>query len=376
MNESKSLVIPDLDQHIIGHLTPPSVLCLRQVNHYYLNLLEVHRSHVLCVKTDLVKACEYGYLWIAKWIFNSRLSIVKKISDFVDSMNKLDPDLACISSEYIARMKIRTTETKTFFSTTYDVVLDETMFNEAFNAAISNFHLDVIYWFLSIDDTTFGKIDIQPGLFWMGLYVSTNGLLESAKRILEVCENKYERIDIHKEDEHVFRNAVESGHIDFAKWLISIGEQSYGKINIHAADEYAFIKACGNNDIHMAQWLISLGENGYGKINIHVDNEIAFRLTCIRNENLPILQWLIDLGEKSYGKIDIDVNANDYWSRDDSAFSFACRSLNFKIVKWLLELSIKYNQKIHISESNMAYIKSSNDIEFTHWFFNLIQNGY
>lgn len=112
MNKSKSLIIPDLDQHIIGHLTPPSVLCLSQVNHYYLNLLKVHRSHVLRVRTNLVRACEQGYLWIAKWIFNSRLSVVKKISDFVDSMNKLDPDLACISSEYIARMKIMTIETK------------------------------------------------------------------------------------------------------------------------------------------------------------------------------------------------------------------------------------------------------------------------
>jgi hypothetical protein len=73
------------------------------------------------------------------------------------------------------------------------------------------------------------------------------------------------------------------GSINILKWLISIN-----KINIHLQDELLFRSACENGDFIVAECLWNMSNKS---INLHAVNEWAFRWAC-RNGNLKIAKWL------------------------------------------------------------------------------------
>ena len=133
------------------------------------------------------------------------------------------------------------------------------------------------------------------------VYACLNGYMHYSKSLL----NRYDKINIHDQNEYAFTQCCIRGHIIMAKWLINLGENhGYGKINLHGIDERIFRISCERGHFEVAKWLIDLGENhGYKRINIHAANDSGFFYTFL-NEHYDIVKWLIDLGENhGYGKI-------------------------------------------------------------------------
>ena len=97
-----------------------------------------------------------------------------------------------------------------------------------------------------------------------------------------------------------FFDACENGHKSIAEWLLSL-EETHGKIDIHVDDEKVFRHACSNGHKAVAEWLLSLEET-HGKINIHANDDQAFRLACRRGHK-SVSEWLLSL-EETHGKID------------------------------------------------------------------------
>lgn len=158
-----------------------------------------------------------------------------------------------------------------------------------------------------------------------------------------------ENIDIHADNEFVFRRACKCGHLALAQCLFSLGKIDVnGKIDINAKDGYAFDEACVEGHLPVVQLLYSLGEidiwrdNEYAFVNscacghlilaqwlyslakeqnIYTDTKFAFITSCAYN-HLIVAQWLYSLGQ-------VD---------DQYAFNECCRRGNLDIARWLYSL--------------------------------------
>ena len=104
----------------------------------------------------------------------------------------------------------------------------------------------------------------------------------------------------------IFQRSCVKGYINYAKSLIT----RYDKIDIHADNEYAFRLACQYGHLSVARWLVDLHEYGYGKIDIHIIGELAFQFAC-QNGHLDVAKWLIGLHDCGYGKINQEL-VNQY----------------------------------------------------------------
>ena len=172
------------------------------------------------------------------------------------------------------------------------------------------------------------------------------------KYLIDHEEKRHNNIDIHTENEKVFKCACDTGHISTVKYLIWLGENGYGKIDIHTESEKAFQYACCIENINTAKYLVWLGENGYDRINIHIfdddedyDEEYLFASAC-RRDNIKIAKYLVWLGENGYGKIDIHCNG------DETAFISACSEGHTEVVKYLIWLGENGYGKIDINTSD------------------------
>jgi hypothetical protein len=140
-------------------------------------------------------------------------------------------------------------------------------------------------------------------------------------------------INLHIENDKIFRLCCSSGHLEVAQWLFELDH----KIDIHVYNECVFKCVCGNGHLKVAQWLFELDH----KIDIHVCEESIFRRTCDYG-HLEVAKWLFELDHK----IDIHVH-------DEQAFRFACSNGHFEIARWLFELDHKidihmYNEYIYL----------------------------
>lgn len=96
-------------------------------------------------------------------------------------------------------------------------------------------------------------------------------------------------IDIHKQNEYIFRWVCENGFINIAKWLYSLGY-----ININAVDDDAFRSACRKGHLKIARWLYYdvLNES----LNIHTLNDNAFS-AAINFSQYDVIKWLVNVSD-------------------------------------------------------------------------------
>ncbi len=64
-----------------------------------------------------------------------------------------------------------------------------------------------------------------------------------------------ESINLHKENDRIFRTCCKSGYLDIVKWLWEI---SNGKIDLHVDNDYGFIVSCLNAHADVSRWLCDL----------------------------------------------------------------------------------------------------------------------
>lgn len=110
------------------------------------------------------------------------------------------------------------------------------------------------------------------------------------------------KINIHVNNEQLFRFGCKNGYLAITKWLIYLGEADGEKINIHCNHEEAFIESCKNGHFELAKWLIYLGENGYGRLNISRYIDQIYKYFVLNNQH-EMARWMLHLSQCSYGKI-------------------------------------------------------------------------
>lgn len=278
------LILKDLDEYIVRHLSPPTLLALSAVNTHYCMLLDLDRSMINKIKCNFAIACRNRYFRSAKWIYEIYAHI--KTIPF----------------------------SKLFFE-----------------------HHD-------------SKID---HIYDMFSDACINGHIEMAKYITDLNTN----IDIHKNDEFIFRNACRQDQFKIVKWLVKLCEKSYGKINIHIHNDNALDDAITNNSSHMIQLLINLSTKGYGEFVMdtdyiyHSNSEKVFNLVCSIDH-----QHIIDA---------FSVSNNYLLSKNEWAFRWACYN-------GYLELAKKIQNRCgFINRISNEFIQRHTYPEITQWLISI-----
>lgn len=133
------------------------------------------------------------------------------------------------------------------------------------------------------------------------------------------------RLNIHDNNEVIFRTSCKYGRTDIAKWILELGET-----NIHALDDHAFWEACTSGHTETVKWLISVQEK-YGKIE---NVTTCLLLTVCINSNSNIVRLLL---------LNFDI---EYKRGKDKLFKTICKKGNLEIIEALCDHEPTYNYEI------------------------------
>lgn len=89
-------------------------------------------------------------------------------------------------------------------------------------------------------------------------------------------------IDIHHDNDEVFRWSCGLGQLEVAQWLYSLGN-----VDIHARKDFAFRSSCANGNLHIAKWLYSFG-------GIDIYNCKVMRAAISHGHN-DVIEWFFSL---------------------------------------------------------------------------------
>lgn len=130
--------------------------------------------------------------------------------------------------------------------------------------------VELARWMIQTAELANQRIDTICGLFTYML--SPNRYLEKKTQCLEMVQylyelsqNSYGPIDLHAEDEEIFRSAWNSQNIPMIKWLIKITEESGSRIDINVQHGYLFRTAYELDNEEMVEILVKLSKQNDGK---------------------------------------------------------------------------------------------------------------
>lgn len=226
--------------------------------------------------------CIHGYFEIAKWLYNkfkinlqNNYYIFKSISNGHLNVAKWIYE---INNIHIDEMK------------------------STFRRACEIGHLEAVKWLYGLDTS----IDIDIGTFRI---TCCKGHLELAQYLYSLgIQNCIESSDdimlnattlnyINYDDRNydvLFSEICMNGHLEIAKWLYGLK-----KINIHIEDELIFRWSCVNGYLDMAKWLYSLD----GLIDIHIHDESVFQLSYY-SKRYDVIDWLCGICSDYYLEVD------------------------------------------------------------------------
>lgn len=295
MDDYISNLSSDILNQIVDHLDPPAIVVLYQTNKHFMNAMsEKHRQIMDVCKNSLnlsdkfTKACQQGYLFVAKWIYESIPPLLFNRSFFFDSA--------------LLELLIKR-DNDSVFQWVCEHICDSVIFRHLFNKSCRYGKIDMARYIIDFDQKHHNIIDIHIDNEVAFRSVCEHGHLDMAKYLLEVGGKSNHLIDIHAEEDEAFVLACVNGHVNILEWLVSMKDK-YGEIITEFSE--LFIQACDvdTGSIDTAKWLIDT----YGQdINIHTDNDAPFYCACIGND-LELAKWLIWLGENGYGKVLINDN--------------------------------------------------------------------
>jgi hypothetical protein len=231
----------------------------------YRNLKYFNIQH--CNNEAICLAIQENHLELAKWIYSIggnitvnnnwclKLAINKTYINVIEWIISLNVINIHDNNEYFFRYACLSApiETVKFLYDKYNVDI-HAFCDEAFiNSCISN-RIDVVKWMYSI-----GTYDMSNGILFTYMIQYNN--LELAKWIYSVSD-----IDIHANDEFIFRLACNLNFIDTAKWVYSLGN-----VDIKSYRNQAFKMVCSNNYLEFGIWLQELNPEEY-KITIENNN--------------------------------------------------------------------------------------------------------
>lgn len=209
---------------------------------------------------------------------------------------------------------------------------------------------------------------------------------------INITDTVYCDINIHLDNESIFRHACENGYLGMVKWLYKL--DLINKIDISKCDYYAFVFSCQNNHLQIVKYLLKVEKMNieqnikyllekrmilhcqgytlylsrlivsicekknldmiklflleYRNINIHLENESPFRMSCMRG-CLEIAKFLYQYGLDSGNPINIRI-------LNDEAFKQSCENGHIEVAKWLENLCNEYFCEIN-DKRIIAYVK-------------------
>lgn len=154
---------------------------------------------------------------------------------------------------------------------------------------------------------------ISSGRGWK--YCIEKGLMESAKMIYRLANelDKKNKIDIHFENEVLFRTSCRISRFTICKGLYDFSVELGNPINIRAISDSAFLTSCQYGHLETAKWLYNLSfelarkDPSFGKpidINRHYSN--LYKWCSVKNYS-EMCRWLEELKQKT-SSIDIEPN--------------------------------------------------------------------
>ena len=168
-------------------------------------------------------------------------------------------------------------------------------------------------------------------------------ILACEKQYFTVAEwlySKYkENIDVHFDNEYIFRYACINGHLKLLKWFIELTIKDTS-IDIHINDEDGFVNACICGHLHIMKYLFRLSQN-YPKENpILIDYRIkqsdsTFILACELGHN-HIAKWLYRISRNHKINNPVDIHAED-----DVSFYSAFSEGHTTCAKWLIRMGVR-----------------------------------
>ena len=304
---------------------------------------------------DLIETtCENGHLKILKWLskFTTLKSRINKESEPIENM-----------SHIIIKM-YNGDDCKVYYEKKLSILVN----TNYFELACKNGHLNVVKWLHR--NCIFSDMNIED-IFKL---VCNNNHIETAKWLLEqynclsthyvsiffyscyhghteisqwifdlVQQKNLTPINIHYDDEFLFRNCCRHARYEIIAWLLNFS------INIHAHNDEAFRLCCEHGHLDMALLLFNRGLDTLSPINVNACHNYAFRKSC-ENGHLQIMNWLLQY----------PIDIHDY---QDYAFRLACKNGHTGIVKRLIELGKQEKYR-------MVDIHCKNDYAFNWCYYN------
>lgn len=112
--------------------------------------------------------------------------------------------------------------------------------------------INVLQWLHQLNINLFNDVDTQNGF----LLSCVNGHLSLSQWLYHSDVNH--KINIHDNNEQVFRVSCERGQLEVAIWLYQLDPDH--QIDIHASDDYAFKMSFTRNHTNVTKWLASLSD--------------------------------------------------------------------------------------------------------------------
>ena len=174
---------------------------------------------------------------------------------------------------------------------------------------------------------------------------------------MQFCINNYlESLKKHKgifEFDTAFQYAAINGHLSVLKYLVELSNERNEKLNIHSDDDCAFLCAAENGHLSVLKYIVELSDERNEKLNIYYDR--VFQYVAYYG-HLSVLKYLVKLSDERNEKIDI-------YSNDEYAFRHAAENGHLSVLKYIVELSNEQNEKLDIhSDDEYAFKKSTKEI--------------
>lgn len=246
----------------------------RKYNHINHGSYRYADKTINAVKEILKLACYFGKIDVAKWLID--LEEDEAGDAFVSSCCGGNMDIAVwLDSEY--KYHISANDywdafqsscehgcldiAKWLYSTGRIDLSEKFSGSIVLNKSISNGHLPVAEWLITLPEVTEPQCDEDEG----------------------ECEN------IHDVMRDEFVKICENGWVNLAKWV----HDYLSKNNVAIDYQTIFRSSCSAGQLEVICWLYSVA--GVDKIDIHADDDIAFKESCLLG-HLNILKWLTECG--------------------------------------------------------------------------------